>query len=177
MKQPDWKRELDEFRKEKDSFYASGHESPITEQERGSFKGLKYFPPDPGYAIKTKLHRYLEQETVVMTTSKGTKQRFHKVGYFELEFNGQKVWLQAYKTAEREDNHLFIPFRDETSGKESYSAARYLDLEISTTDEYTIDFNLAYNPYCAYNDGYVCPLPPRENWLGVEIRAGEKSYH
>ena len=69
-----------------------------------------------------------------------------------------------------------LPLRDATSGKETYGAARYLDIEQRPTDEYVIDFNLAYNPYCAYSEDYVCPFPPRENWLSVPIRAGEKNF-
>ncbi len=72
---------------------------------------------------------------------------------------------------------VFIPFRDGTSGKESYPAARYLDIEETDDDNYVIDFNYAYNPYCAYSDDYICPLPPKENWLGVRIVAGEMNYH
>ncbi len=98
------------------------------------------------------------------------------MGYFELLVDDQKVVLNAYQSAEREDPNLFIPFRDATSGVESYGAARYLDLEVAHNDRYSVDFNYAYNPYCAYSDAYVCPLPPRENWLGVPIRAGEKKY-
>jgi len=112
-----------------------------------------------------------------MVTSKGTKQRFHRVGYFEFEIDGKNARLQAYRSAQREDNELFVPFRDGTSDKESYGASRYLDLDLTKDDNYVIDFNYAYNPYCAYSEDYVCPLPPRENWLDIEIRAGEKNYH
>ena len=75
-----------------------------------------------------------------------------------------------------EDRSLFVPFRDATSGKETYGAARYLDIEERQADDYVIDSNLAYNPYCAYSDDYVCPFPPQENWLTVPIRAGEKAF-
>lgn len=85
--------------------------------------------------------------------------------------------LQAYASAERKDQSLFIPFRDPTSGKVGCVASRYLDLGVAPDDNYVLDFNYAYSPYCAYNDDYVCPLPPTENWLKVEIRTGEKKYH
>src|SRR5207245_6278020 len=101
-----------------------------------------------------------------------------KVGYFEFTIDGQTRRLQAYKSVpmagEREDESLFVPFRDSTGGKESYPAGRYLDLPVTKNDEYVLDFNLAYNPYCAYNDAYICPLPPRENWLDTRIEAGEE---
>lgn len=174
--QADWLDELEKMRREKDAFFASDADSPITAEERPHFKGFKYFPPDPKFLFMLRLQKYENPGTVLMTTSKGTEQRFYKVGYFEFELAGQRVQLQAYTSVERDDKDLFIPFRDGTSGKESYGAARYLDLSLSASDEYALDFNYAYNPYCAYNDEYVCPLPPKENWLSVEIRAGEKKY-
>jgi uncharacterized protein (DUF1684 family) len=112
-----------------------------------------------------------------MSTSKGTRQLFNKEGSFEVVVEGKTVQVQAYQSAEREDPSLFVPFKDATSGNESYGAARYIDLEVQHDDRYLFDFNYAYNPYCAYNEGYVCPLPPAENWLKVEIRAGETKYH
>ena len=168
-------KSVEKWRKEKDSFFRFSDDSPIPERE--NFAGLKYFPPDERYRMKLKLQRYPNPEIVTMVTSKGTKQRFHCVGYFEFEMDGKKVRLQAYRSAERADEHLFMPFRDKTSGKDSYGAARYIDLDISSDDNYVLDFDMAYNPYCAYSDDYVRPLPPRENSLDVEIRAGEKKYH
>ncbi len=171
-----WVQRLERSRKSKDEFFAASHESPFHHQERG-FSGLKYFAPDSKYKLNLRLHTYEHPETVTMATSTGTLQRFHKVGYFEFEIDGKKANLQAYKSAEREgDNELFVPFRDGTSGKESYGAARYLDLEVTRDDNYIIDFNYAYNPYCVYSEDYVCPLPPNENWLALEIRAGERQY-
>ncbi len=172
-----WLGELQANRKAKDEFFAADHESPLHERAASKFDGLKYFVPDQKYKIRTKLQRYDNPEIATMITSKGTRERFHRVGYFEFEIDRKKVRLQAYRSAEREDNELFIPFKDRTSGKESYGASRYLDLEIAHDDNYVIDFNYAYNPYCAYSEDYVCPLPLRENWLDIEIRAGEKTYH
>lgn len=172
-----WRRALLRIREEKDEFFSLSHDSPLPDSERTTFKGLKYFDPDPVFRFETKLHRYEGMESVVMVTSKGTRQLFNKAGYFEAAIGGKPVRLQAYQSAERADPSLFVPFRDATSGKESYGASRYLDMEVEHDDEYALDFNYAYNPYCAYSDAYVCPLPPRENWLTVEIRAGEKKYH
>jgi len=169
-------KSVERWRKEKDTFYRVSHGSPIPEDERRSFVGLKYFPPDEKYRMKLKLQRYPNPQVVTMVTSKGSEQKFYRYGYFEFELEGKKVQLQAYRSAERTDENLFVPFRDRTSGKESYGAARYIDLELSPEDNYALDFNTAYNPYCAYSDDYICPFPPRENWLAVEIRAGEKRY-
>lgn len=172
-----WLDQLEAQRKGKDEFFASAHESPFHGHESAKFSGLKHFAPDPKYRISAKLQRYGRPEVVTLITSTGTQQRFNKFGYFEFEIEGKKVRLQAYRSAEREENELFIPFKDATSAKESYGAARYIDLEVTQDDHYVIDFNYAYNPYCAYSEAYVCPLPPRENWLDVEIRAGEKKYY
>src|SRR2546425_798633 len=109
---------VEKWRKEKDSYFKFSDDSPVPERERENFAGLKYFPPDERYRMKLKLQRYPNPEIVTMVTSKGTQQRFYRVGYFEFEMGGKKVRLQAYKSAERVDEHIFIPFRDKTSGKE-----------------------------------------------------------
>jgi len=170
-----WARALSRFRKEKDDFFRNSHESPIPHGT--PFEGLKYFDPDPSYRYEMALRRYPEPDSVVFATSKGTRQLFKRVGHFDLSLGVTPVRIHAYQSAERDDPHLFIPFRDATSGKESYGAARYLDIEVEHDDEYVLDFNYAYNPYCAYSEAYVCPLPPQQNWLNVPIRAGERKYH
>lgn len=171
-----WRRALLRFREQKDEFCKMGHDSPISVPDRVTFKGLNYFDPDPSFRFETSLFRHEVPESVVMATSKGTRQLFNRVGQFLLTIDSRPARLQVYQSAEREDRSLFVPFRDSTSGKESYGAARYLDLEVEHDDNYAVDFNFAYNPYCAYSDDYVCPFPPRENWLEVAIRAGEKKY-
>ncbi|MGP8057430.1 MAG: DUF1684 domain-containing protein [Nitrososphaerales archaeon] len=169
-----WRRALLRFRERKDLLFRSDRDSPVGP---GEFAGLKYFDPDPEFRFETELRRDPVPGSVIMTTSKGTRQLFNSIGHFELSVEGRAVRLGAYQSAEREDSSIFVPFRDATSGVESYGAARYLDLEVEHDDRYAVDFNYAYNPYCAYSDAYACPLPPRENWLTVAIRAGEKKYH
>lgn len=172
-----WQRALVRSRQEKDEFFARDPDSPAAHSAYGPFGGLKYFDPDPSFRLEAKLNRIERPESVVMNTSKGTRQLFNRIGYFDLTIRGQPVRLHAYQSAVRDDPSIFIPFRDATSGAESYGAARYLDLEVEHDDRYAVDFNLAYNPYCAYSDDYVCPLPPKENWLTVAIAAGERKYH
>ncbi len=172
-----WARALARFREEKDGFFRAGHGSPLPHGEAQAFAGLKYFDPDPRFRFETTLQRYARPEAVMVATSKGSRQLFNRVGYFDLSVDGKKVRVNAYQSAERDDPNLFIPFRDATSGKESYGAARYLELEVEHDDRYALDFNYAYNPFCAYSEDYVCPLPPQENWLPVAISAGEKKYH
>ncbi len=171
--------QLETERREKDHFFKADEQSPIPWALREHFNGLAYFPPNPAYRFRVKLQRYPSPERVVLATSKGIPRDMLKWGYFEFTIQGKTQRLQVYKSV-RSGGHgeesLFIPFRDGTSGKESYGAARYLDLGPSRTDEYDLDFNRAYNPYCAYSDDYVCPFPPRENWLDIRIEAGEKDF-
>ena len=172
-----WARALSRFRAQKDEYFKAGRGSPLPPSDASAFQGLKYFDPDPKYRLEARLQRSSNYEAVMVATSKGTRQLFNRVGHFDLTVYGTPVRIQAYQSAERDDPSLFIPFRDATSGKESYGAARYLDLQVEHNDEYAVDFNYAYNPYCAYSEDFVCPLPPQENWLQVPIRAGEKKYH
>lgn len=168
-------------RQEKDYYFKTDPDSPIPAGIRDKFQGLAYFPPDPRFRFRVKLARLPNPEPVTLATSKGVPRPMVRYGSFEFEVDGVKQRLYAYKAAPQpghhhEDASLFVPFRDATSGKESYGAARYLDLEENPRGEYVLDFNLAYNPYCAYSDDYVCPFPPRENWLTLPIRAGEKTF-
>jgi len=169
-----WRRALLRFRERKDLLFRSDHDSPFGP---GEFAGLKYFDPDPEFRFETQLRRSPLPGSVIMATSKGTRQLFNVIGFFELSIEGRAVTINAYQSAERKDPSIFVPFRDATSGVESYGGARYLDLEVEHDDRYAVDFNYAYSPYCAYSDAYACPLPPRENWLTVAIRAGERKYH
>ena len=177
----DYVKELEATRREKDYFFREDHESPIPHAIRHEFKGLAYFPPDPKYRVRARLVRDPNPQHVVLATSKGVPRNMIRFGVFEFEIGGTNQRLAAYKSVPQpghhhEDESLFVPLRDATSGTETYGAARYLDIEERPTDEYVIDFNLAYNPYCAYSEDYVCPFPPRENWLSVPIRAGEKNF-
>jgi uncharacterized protein (DUF1684 family) len=174
-------KEIEAFRREKDHFFKEDRESPVPERLRPQYAGLAYFRVDPKYRVRARLVRDPNPQRVVMATSKGDPREMIRVGSFEFEIDGTKQRLAAFKAVpppghQHEDRSLFIPFRDATSGKETYGAARYLDIEEQPTDAYVLDFNLAYNPYCAYSDDYVCPFPPRENWLSVPIRAGEKNF-
>ncbi len=177
----DYARDLSLQRKEKDYYFQTDPDSPIPPANRTTFPGLSYFPPDPKYRFRLPLTRLPNPEPVTLATSKGIPRPMVRYGYFDLDIEGVTQRLYAYKSAPQpghhhEDASLFVPFRDATSGKESYGAARYLDLEEDRSGHQVLDFNLAYNPYCAYSDDYVCPFPPKENWLTVPIRAGEKAF-
>ncbi len=177
----DFARDLELMRKEKDHWFQTDPDSPLPLELRPRFTSLAYFPPDEAYRIRVSLAKLPNPEPVTLATSKGVPRPMLRYGYFDFEIGGVKQRLYGYKAAPQpghhhEDPSLFVPFRDATSGKESYGASRYLDLEENPSGEYLLDFNLAYNPYCAYSDDYVCPFPPKENWLSVPIRAGEKAF-
>lgn len=185
---------MEEFRKRKDEFFKTGAESPIPAEERPSFSGLKYFSEDPNLRFLVSLVRVPEEE-LEFETSSGEKKVFKRIGKLSFSVGGQPAKGEArlrrpdeltlYQAA---SGSYFLPFRDATSGKETYGAGRYLEVEEKPPPsggvppeagdgKFALDFNYAYNPYCAYAAGYSCPLPPLENWLKVPIRAGEKSYH
>jgi hypothetical protein len=121
---------------------------------------------------------YPKREVLTFATSRGTEQRYLRYGHFEFAVEGTTARLHAYRAVHAHSAHesLFVPFRDATSTKETYGAGRYLDLPFEPPGVYEVDFNRAYNPYCAYSDDFVCPFPPPENWLKVPIRAGEKTW-
>ena len=172
-----FEQELLSLRVDKDSFLGNDIDSPIPLSERSNFKGLKYFPPDERFRFTSKLERFDRPKPIMIATSTGTRQAYLRYGAFIFEIEGRTLKLIAYKSAE--DPHarsLFVPFSDQTSGRETYAAGRYLDLEEQGGDDYELDFNMAYNPYCAYNEEYTCPVPPVENKLPVRILAGEKNY-
>jgi uncharacterized protein (DUF1684 family) len=162
---------------DKDSYLRNDIDSPIPPNERTNFKGLNYFPPDPGYRVASKLERFDTSKHIMMATSTGTRQAYLRYGAFTFEIEGRSLKLIVYKSAEDPySRSLFIPFSDQTSRRETYAAGRYLDIEEQGGNDYELDFNMAYNPYCAYSEEYTCPIPPAENKLPVKILAGEKNY-
>lgn len=174
-----WKAQLKKERGEKDRFFAGEWQSPIPLEERTEFKGLDYYPPDPEHRFEVELHEHEDKERVRMAYTKGEEQDFVRWGEFRFRVGGEEWVLQAYK-GDSEEERLFIPFRDATSGRETYGAGRYLDLDAArnrTADgKWILDFNRAYNPWCVYSEAYTCPFVPRENWLPMPIRAGEQNY-
>ncbi|WP_137286153.1 DUF1684 domain-containing protein [Halorussus salinisoli] len=176
----DWRETVRRQRAEKDDYFGRHPRSPVPDDEREEFEGLNYYPIDEDYRFTLPLHEHDEKERVTVSTSTEGEQEYVRWGEFEFEVDGEEIALQAYKS-DPDEKRLWVPFRDETSGEETYGAGRYLDLEPAdhrTDDgEWVLDFNEAYNPTCAYSDRYECPLPPMENWLDVPIEAGEKSYH
>jgi uncharacterized protein (DUF1684 family) len=165
--------ELETFRAAKDKFYRRDHRAPLTPEQQRGFKGLSYFPANNALVIKANVDRSVQPRIVRMETTKGEQQDYRRYGLVRFEVDGRPAQLTLY--ASDHSRNLFLPFRDATSGRETYGAGRYLDLD-THGDEVLVDFNYAYNPNCAYNADWSCPLPPAENWLEVPIRAGEMAF-
>jgi uncharacterized protein (DUF1684 family) len=164
---------LEAQRAEKDHYFKHSPYGPI--EDRVNFTGLNYYPPDPAYRYVLPLQRADEPELLTFQTSTGDEQTYHRLGTVEFEVEGQSAQLAIYQSTDHDG--LFLPFRDATSGKETYGAGRYLEPHELGDGKLLIDFNLAYNPFCAYSEAYSCPLPPFENHLTtVAIRAGERMY-
>ena len=160
-----------------DRFMRESEESPIPPEKKDTLLPLQYYEPDPSYSAPARLELTPSDERPVaeMPTSTGGIARYERVGFLRFTLKGQQFSLGAFvPEGTQRVSELFIPFADETSGGETYSAGRYLNLVPTSTGLYQIDFNYAYNPYCAYNAQYECPFPPRSNRLNIAIRAGEK---
>lgn len=166
-----WREELEDQRREKDEAFKHDPNSPIPPGERRGFKGLSYYPPDPRYRIEAKLVAEPHQDLNIQRSA-GDVVLYTRLGHFAFTLPGGDVKLALYES----DGHAFLPFRDKTSGKDTYGAGRYLEPMELGGGRFLLDFNLAYNPFCAYNEEYSCPFPPPENWLQVPVEAGEKAY-
>jgi uncharacterized protein (DUF1684 family) len=168
--------ELTEARDAKDEQFRETSDSPVPKEKRDALLPLRYFPIDPNYAVPAALKLANERPVFEMPTSTGTLRRMQLVGTLEFTLQGEPRSLGAFVPEGTEQiASLFVPFADLTTGTDTYSAGRYLDINPTSTGYYTIDFNRAYNPYCAYNASYECPFPPTSNRLKVAIRAGEKA--
>jgi len=165
--------ELQAFRADKDDFFAHHPQSPLNREQKKGFHGLSYFPENPDLRLEIDLEPFPEHQEIEMQTSTGDIQHYDKLGRFRFHVDGQEAQLTIYSN---EDGY-FLPFVDTLAGKETYPAGRYLEPEILSNGKFSIDFNLAYNPYCAYNERWSCPLTPFENRLKVPIWAGEKIFH
>ena len=169
--------ELTGFRADKDAFFRDHPSSPLTDEQRAAFRGLAYFDEDPSFVVRAPLETegVDTAEAIVMQTTTGGTQAYRRAGVARFEVGGEAATVTLFASDDMDE--LFLPFRDATSGRETYGAGRYLEVEPPGSDGVVeIDFNLAYNPYCAYNPEWSCPIPPGENWLAVAIRAGERSF-
>ncbi len=165
--------DYEQMRQEKDEFFKHEHYSPLNAAQKKVFTSLQYFPPNPDLRLEVPLEPFQNPETIQMQTTTGDLRDFVRLG--KVQFSVAEV--PAELTIYMNDSGYFLPFVDLLAGSETYPAGRYLEPGPIGGGRFLIDFNLAYNPYCAYNDGWSCPLTPPENRLKVPIAAGEKIFH
>ena len=175
----DWIEAVEAQREQKVEYFRDSRRSPLPPEMRGEgFPGLAYYEVDPAYRFVLSLHEHDEKETVTVETTADGEQTYLRWGEFRFDVDGEEYALQAYRP-DRDADRFWVPFRDDTNGEATYGAGRYIDLEPDhhRVDEgWVLDLNEAYNPTCAYNHAYECPLIPMENWLDVRIEAGEKDF-
>jgi len=170
-------KKLKAFREKRDQFFKEDPNSPLKETDRKKFKGLIYYPTDLKYAMIGPIERYHTEPKplyINLPTNKGRERKYVKYGRFKFRWEGKEYVLQIYRPLG--GGELFLPFKDKTSEKETYPEGRYLYIEPMIGGKVLIDFNRAYNPFCAYNEKYTCPFAPKENWLEIAIQAGEKRF-
>ncbi len=175
--QDEYIKKIEQHRAGKDHNFKTSPDSPFAGDT--TFTGLKYFAVDPAYRIIARLVPDPHKQLVTLGTSDGREKKYLTYGYAEFELHGRQNRLLILEIADAGPYRgtLFLAFGDETSARETYGGGRYLDIEKQIgASTIVLDFNLAYNPYCAYNSNYSCPLPPPENLLPIPIRAGEMNY-
>ena len=145
--------DLDDFRAEKDDFFGRHPQSPLTREQKREFKGLAYFPENPALRLEVPVEQFHPKDTIEMQTSTGDVQTYQRYGRFKFNVDGQEAALTIYSG----ENGYFLPFADALGGAETYGAGRYLEPEPLGGGRFLVDFNLAYNPYCAYNPNWSCP--------------------
>lgn len=167
-------------REEKNLFLKNDTGSPFNMDSTIKFTALNYYAPDLKYKVTADIMPISPKKVIVLPTSDGIEKKYLEYAYAEFKLEGKenKLLILEVMDAGPYKGTLFLAFADETSADETYGAGRYIDLKkVPGATTLTIDFNKAYNPYCAYSDGFSCPFAPKENVLAVKVRAGEKSYH
>ena len=172
---------INDHRKKQQEEMRSKKESPLSKEARRHFKGLNYYPVDLSYRVKA---RFVKTENPVLFKMKTTTTRlpeYSKYGEVFFELKGESFKLEVYHNADIAkrpgyEDYLFIPFTDQSNGKETYEVGRYIDFRAPSSEEVIIDFNLCYNPYCSYSANYSCPIPPEANYLPLEVKAGEMKF-
>ncbi|MCL6259513.1 DUF1684 domain-containing protein [Aquiflexum sp. TKW24L] len=171
---------VEKVEKERDrqfKFIKFNIDSPLSEIQKKDFRELDFFLIDPKYKVRAKMIPLEEKKMIELPMTDGTVEKYLKHSFAEFELNGKPqklLLLQSVK--EMDKRNFFLAFADETSGKETYGGGRYINIRQDGKNSITIDFNMAYNPYCAYNPDFACPLPPKENIMLIPIPVGEKDY-
>ncbi len=177
----DYEKEIIAFQDTLNTEYANPSTSPLRPQDLVTFESLDFYPIDRKYRVVAKFERVTDTAAFRMKTSTERAPFYAKYGKATFSLDGKEIQLFLYQSIkyramEKYKNDLSLPFKDLTSGKTSYGGGRYIDLKIPAGDSIVIDFNKAYNPYCAYNHKYSCVIPPPENFIPLEIKAGTMKY-
>lgn len=180
--QTTWQKSILDWQAEMNREFADTAESPLDEADLLHFESLDFYAPDSAYRVQAIIHLAENAAAFPMKTTTDRAPMYRVYGYLHFEVNGKKCILAAYQriefsTSDDYADYLFVPFLDQTNDKETYYGGRYMDIQISPSGNYTLDFNMAYNPYCAYSDRWSCPLVPEENTLNCKIEAGVKKFH
>jgi uncharacterized protein (DUF1684 family) len=174
-------RKIEKIRVETEAEFRDPEHSPLRDKAP-LFEGNNFYAPDIDFRVKAKFERTESAEPFVMPTSNPKRQKTYvKYGLLHFQLKGEDYTLSVYRSPElakipKYKDYLFLPFTDLTNGRETYGGGRYLDLTIPKGKKVILDFNLCYNPYCAYSDGWSCPVPPKENFLDTKVEAGVKDY-
>ena len=172
--------EIEQQRKEKDDYMKNDPDSPFNRDPNAHFQDLKYYDVNPDYVFKSKLYEYKNKDTVNIFGTKGEERKAVRYGYVKINFKEGERNINVYKSMSRNGQTYYsIWFTDKTTGDETYGVGRYLDFDFHPDSDfiYTVDFNLAYNPYCSYSAKYSCAIPTKEDHIDLAIKAGEKRFH
>jgi uncharacterized protein (DUF1684 family) len=171
---------IEELRKEKNEWMKNNPNSPFNSKGKVIFHNLNYFDVDPGFVFKSKLYEHELKDTITIFGTKGEERKAVKYGYVQFNYSGKNHKINVYKNAAKNGMFYYsIWFTDSTTNNETYGVGRFIDFEKVEDPNhiYEIDFNLAYNPYCAYNPDYSCAIPTKEDYIPIAIKAGEKKFH
>lgn len=170
-----------EFQRNLNSEFKDASKSPLKKKDRKDFRGLEFFKVDSAYVVHATLKTTPDEQPFKMKTTTDRLPEYVKYGEITFNLENETFTLNVFRDLdlmkeEGFEDYLFLPFLDDTNGDETYGGGRYLDLRIPEGDVMIVDFNKAYNPYCAYNEKYSCPIVPRDNYVGVNIKAGVKAF-
>jgi uncharacterized protein (DUF1684 family) len=173
-------KDIELQRKDKDDFMKNNPESPFNQDIKAAFHPLKYYDIDPDFVFKCRLYKYGVQDTIKIFGTKGEERKAVRFGYVKFSYKNTEYKLNVYKGTSKDSSVYYaIWFTDKTTGDETYGVGRYLDFDLNNDSNYvyTIDFNLAYSPYCSYSAKYSCAIPSKEDHIDLAIEAGEKKFH
>jgi uncharacterized protein (DUF1684 family) len=168
-------QKVEQERLEKNEMFKNSEDSPLTDEQLDIFESLTYFPIAEKYKVKADFQRNTREQKIKMAITDGSQREYFVFGNAHFHLEGKELDVVVYKPVKEDSDYLFIPFYDKTSADLTYGGGRYVEPELLENGVLEIDFNLAYNPYCAYNHTYRCPIPPQDNNLDVSILAGEKN--